>query len=76
MASRTVSTRGCSADPLVEKLSMATRGSTASNLRQFNEAARAISASCSEEGSGTTAQSEKIIAPCSPKEGSGWTMRK
>ena len=66
-ASRTLSTRECDAEPLVEKERSATRGSASRNARAFSAVASAISASSCAVGSGTTAQSAKSIAPFSPK---------
>ena len=62
-ASRTFSTRAWLAEPLVENESIATRGSTSSSARAFSAVARAISASSSGLGSGTTAQSAKEQRP-------------
>ncbi len=58
-ASVTFFTRGWSALPLVEKESIATRGSSSRNRRVLAAVSRAISASCSALGSGITAQSAK-----------------
>ena len=66
-ASRIFSTRAWLAEPLVENDSIATRGSASSNTRAFSAVARAISASSSAFGSGTTAQSAKRIAPAAPQ---------
>ena len=78
-ASRILSMRSCSAEPFVEKESKATRGSVCKNVRAFSAVVRAISANSSAEGSGTTPQSAKNIAPLSPKTApprGGTIMRK
>ncbi len=75
-AADTLSTRGWLALPLVEKERRATTGSTFRNVRQDSAADRAISASCSEVGSGTVAQSEKMRWPSTPHFRSGTTMTK
>src|ERR1700756_3017757 len=66
-ASRTFSIWECTAEPLVENESRATRGSVSRKARAFSAVARAISASSCAVGSGTTAQSAKSSAPFSPK---------
>src|SRR5512143_432762 len=71
-ARRTISARGCSALPLVENDSRATRGSCLSRLRAWFAEARAMSARASAVGSGTTAQSAKTNC----RSLSGETIRK
>ena len=70
-ASRTFSTRAWLAEALVENDSNATRGSASRIARAFSAVARAISASSSGFGSGTTAQSAKSSAPAGPRSNPG-----
>src|SRR6266511_298525 len=70
----TLSAIGCSAEPLVENDSIATRGSTSSRARQVSADAMAISASCEAVGLITTAGSAKIIAPSTPNSLLGATQ--
>lgn len=56
-------------EPLVEKESIATIGSTPAKVRQLIAAEQAMSANCSELGVGITAQSEKIKTPFAPSLG-------
>ncbi len=73
----TLSTRSWRALPLVEKLSIAKRGSMPAMSRAVCAADTAICASSSAVGSGTTAQSAKTSMPSVPKlSPSGSSMRK
>jgi len=69
VASITFWTAGLWADPLVEKLSIATHGSTPRSALQDKAAAMAMSASCSTVGSGRTPVSAKMTDPSTPNSG-------
>ena len=60
VASATLVTSACRAEPFVEKLSMATRGVSPTSTAKDRAEANAISAMAGASGSTTKAQSEKI----------------
>src|SRR5436309_147416 len=80
-ASRTLATLGCSALPRVENERNAVCGTARVSLAKWSAARHAISASCSEVGSGTTPQSANIstrslaVRPAAAG-GDGTTIRK
>ena len=76
VASWTLVTTSCLALPLVEKLSMATRGSMPARERAESAAATAMLAISSAVGTGMTAQSAKIMMPLSPNCLVGHSIRK
>ena len=75
VASCTLSTSSCLALPLVEKLSIATRGSMPAIARAVSAVEIAISANCFASGFGFTAQSAKSRKPFSPKCLAGVNIR-
>ena len=68
-ASTTLSTTSCLADPLVEKLSMATRGSIPATALAVRAVQTAICANWPASGTGVTATSPITITPLSPHSG-------
>ena len=75
VASDTLSTSSCLALPLVEKESIATRGSMPAIARAVSAVEMAISASCFASGFGFTAQSAKSRNPFSPRCLAGVNIR-
>ena len=76
VASCTLVTLSCLAEPFVEKDSIATRGSMPASARAESAAPSAMFASASASGSMLTAQSAKIITPSSPYALFGHSIRK